>query len=36
MAAGITDHVWELEDIVNLIPEQESKKRGLYKKKNSN
>jgi len=36
MAAGITDHVWELEDIVNLIPEQEPKKRGPYKKKNSN
>ena len=36
MAAGLTDHVWELSDIVNLIPEPEPKKRGPYKKKNSN
>jgi len=33
MAAGLTDHVWELTDIVNLIPDPESKKRGTYKKK---
>jgi hypothetical protein len=33
MAAGLTDHVWELADIVNLIPEPEPKKRGAYKKK---
>lgn len=33
MAAGLTDHVWELTDIVNLIPEPEPKKRGPYKKK---
>ena len=32
MAAGITDHVWELIDIVNLIPDPELKKRGCYKK----
>lgn len=32
MAAGLTDHVWELTDIVNLIPEPEPKKRGHYKK----
>jgi hypothetical protein len=32
MAAGLTDHVWELIDIVNLIPEPEPKKRGPYKK----
>jgi IS1 family transposase len=32
MAAGITDHIWELTDIVNLIPEPEPKKRGPYKK----
>jgi len=36
MAAGLTDHVWELTDIVNLIPEPEPKKRGPYKKKISN
>lgn len=34
MSAGLTDHVWELTDIVNLIPEPEPKKRGPYKKKN--
>lgn len=32
MAAGITDHVWELADIIDLIPEPEPKKRGQYKK----
>lgn len=36
MAAGITEHVWEIADIVNLIPEAEPKKRGPYKKKISN
>jgi IS1 family transposase len=33
MAAGLTDHVWELTDIIGLIPEPEPKKRGTYKKK---
>jgi IS1 family transposase len=33
MAAGLTDHVWELTDIVNLIPDPEPNKRGPYKKK---
>ncbi len=33
MAAGVTDHVWDIIDIVNLIPEEEHKKRGPYKKK---
>ncbi|MBA3756660.1 MAG: DDE-type integrase/transposase/recombinase [Nitrosomonas sp.] len=36
MAAGITDHVWEIAEIVNLILEEEPKKRGPYKKKISN
>ncbi|MGZ8212930.1 MAG: IS1 family transposase [Methylosarcina sp.] len=35
MAAGLTDHVWELTDVVNLIPGPEPKKRGSYKKKNN-
>lgn len=34
MEAGITDHVWEISDIVSLIPDPELKKRGPYKKKN--
>ena len=34
MAAGITKRVWEIEDVVNLLPEPESKPRGPYKKKN--
>ncbi len=33
MAAGLTDHVLEMTDIFNLIPEPEPKKRGPYKKK---
>jgi hypothetical protein len=37
MQAGIADHVWSIEEIVNLVPEPESKKRGPYKKaENSN
>lgn len=33
MAAGISDHVWSMEEICNLVPEPEAKKRGPYKKK---
>jgi hypothetical protein len=33
MQAGITDHVWSLEEIAALIPEPESKPRGTYKKR---
>ena len=36
MASGITDHVWGLTDIVNLIPESEPKKRGPYAKSKKN
>ena len=36
MAAGVTDHVWELEEIIRLIPERKPGKRGHYKKINSN
>ena len=36
MQAGVTDHVWSLEEIAALIPEPVSKPRGPYKKKNSN
>ncbi len=36
MEAGVTDHLWSLEEIASLIPEEESKKRGPYKKRNSN
>jgi hypothetical protein len=33
MAAGISDHVWSMEEICNLVPEPEAKKRGPCKKK---
>jgi IS1 family transposase len=36
MEAGIMDHVWSLEEIAALVPEEEPKKRGPYKKNNSN
>ncbi len=33
MEAGVSDHVWSLEEIANLVPEEKPKKRGPYKKK---
>ncbi len=33
MEAGLTDQVWEVEELINLMPAVESKKRGPYKKK---
>ena len=36
MEAGISKTLWEISDIVALIPEAAPKKRGTYKKKNSN
>lgn len=37
MEAGVSDHVWTLEEIAALVQEEASKKRGSYKKKeNSN
>jgi IS1 family transposase len=36
MAAGVTSRLWEIEDIVALLPKAEGKERGPYKKRNSN
>lgn len=36
MEAGVAGHVWSLEEIANLAPEPVAKKRGSYKKKDSN
>ena len=33
MAAGVTSKLWEIEDIIALLPEAESKPRGPYKKR---
>ena len=33
MEAGITEKLWEISDIVTLIPEEAPKKRGIYKKR---
>lgn len=33
MEAGITNHVWSLEEIAMLVPEPVAKKRGSYKKR---
>jgi IS1 family transposase len=33
MEAGIADHVWDVKDLVALLPAIESKKRGAYKKR---
>ena len=35
MQAGIAGHVWSIEEIVNLVPEPEAKKRGPYKPRQS-
>ena len=32
MEAGVSDHVWSLEEIAALVPEPVAKKRGPYKK----
>lgn len=34
MEAGISDHVWSLEEVIGLIPDEAPKKRGPYKKRN--
>lgn len=35
MEAGVSDHVWSLEEIAALVPEPVAKKRGPYKKRNA-
>jgi IS1 family transposase len=36
MAAGVTSKLWEISDIIALLPEPEAKKRGPYKKRAAN
>jgi len=36
MAANVTNRLWEISDIVALLPEAVAKERGPYKKRNSN
>jgi len=36
MEAGISDHVWSLEEIAGLVKDEPAKKRGAYKKRISN
>ena len=36
MEAGVTDHIWTLEEIAGLVKEEAPKKRGSYKKRISN
>src|ERR1700756_4912105 len=33
MEAGVTDHVWSMEELVALLPERKPPKRGPYKKR---
>jgi len=35
MEAGLSDHVWTVEELVSLMPEPQAKKRGPYKKRNA-
>jgi len=36
MEAGLAHHVWSIEELVSLVPEQIAAKRGTYAKRNSN
>lgn len=36
MEAGIADHVWSIQEIAGLVKDEAPKKRGPYKKENSN
>jgi IS1 family transposase len=36
MEAGLSDHVWSVEELIALMPIEQPKKRGPYQKKNSN
>jgi hypothetical protein len=36
MEAEITDHIWSIEEIAELLPDPTFGPRGPYKKKNSN
>jgi hypothetical protein len=36
MEAGVSDHIWTVEEIAALLPEPTSGPRGPYRKKNSN
>ena len=36
MEAGLTDHVWSMEELIVLMPQPQSAKRGPYKKRISN
>lgn len=36
MQSGITDHIWTIQEVLALVKEKPSKKRGPYKKKISN
>ena len=36
MEAGVTDHLWTLEEIAGLVKDEPAKKRGSYKKRISN
>jgi hypothetical protein len=33
MEAGLSDHVWSVEELVSLMPEPQAKKRGPYNKR---
>jgi hypothetical protein len=34
--AGLADHVWDMEELVALLPELKPAKRGPYKKRAAN
>jgi hypothetical protein len=36
MQAGLSDHVWSIEEIARLVPDPIAKKRGKYNSKTNN
>lgn len=36
VAAGLSDHVWSIDELIALMPEPKAEKRGEYRKRNSN
>jgi hypothetical protein len=36
VAAGLADHVWSIDELIAVMPEPKTEKRGPYRKQDSN